>query len=81
MAMANRLPRQADEPVVRDFFHHLYDTLVLLGADARLARLVENPQAISAADVDDLRRYNGELADATKSKLANLNKLSVVVGE
>jgi hypothetical protein len=67
--------------VVRAFFHHLHDTLVLLGADAKLADLVESPEVIGAGHVDELRRYNGKLIDETKSKLVNINKLAVVTDD
>jgi hypothetical protein len=65
--------------IVQDFFHHLHNTLVLLGTDVKLAELVESPETISAEDVDDLRRYNCKLIDATKSKLVNISKLAVSV--
>ena len=77
--MENRLPRPADHTVVRDFFHNLHDTLVLLGASANVADLVERPEAITAADVDDLRNFNGKLIAETKWKLVNLNTLAVEV--
>ena len=67
--------------IVRDFFHHLHDTLILLGANAQLTELVENPEAIRVAHVDDLRNFNGKLIDTMKDKMVNINKLAVVVGE
>ena len=70
---------QSRDHIAQEFFYHLHDTLVLLGADAKLAALLDNPDAIRAADVDHLRRYNGQLIDATKAKLVNINKLAVVV--
>lgn len=77
--MTNRMPGQAPDPsAAKDFFHHLHNTLVLLGAGSRYATLVENPEAITASDVDDLRRYNLKLVDAVKDKLANIHKLGVV---
>lgn len=80
--MRNAVPSSPEQQAaVREFFHHLHDTLVLLGADANLAELVESPETIRAAHVDDLRRYNGKLIDATKYRLVNINKLAVVVGE
>jgi hypothetical protein len=80
--MENGILRQAGEkPAIRDFFHHLHDTLVLLGAGANLANLVQSPETINESDVDNLRRYNCKLIDTTKDKLVNINKLAVVVGE
>lgn len=62
-----------------EFFHHLHDTLILLGAGERFAKLVENPQAIKEFDVNDLRRYNGKLIDAMKQKMVDINKLAIEV--
>lgn len=78
--MKDRLPKQSENSAARDFFHHLHDTLVLLGADEEIANLVETPEMISESHVFDLRRFNGKLIDATKSKLVNINKLAVEVG-
>lgn len=74
--------RQTDErSAARDFFHHLRDTLVLLGVDEEFANLVETPAEISPANVADLRRFNGKLIDDIKLKLVNINKLAIEVGE
>lgn len=71
----------ARQAVSRDFFHHLRDTLVLLGADVRFADLIEYPDDITHKDLDELRRFNGNLAEAIKTKMTNLNKLAVEVLE
>ena len=71
--------RPTDEQSMLDFFYHLHDTLVLLGAHGNVAKLVEKPEAISASDVADLRQYNLKLIDATKMKLVNINKREVVI--
>lgn len=77
MTLANYCPSR--DHIAREFFYHLHDTLVLLGADARLVELLDNPGEICASDVEHLRRYNGQLIDATKSKLVNVNKLAIVL--
>lgn len=61
------------------YFHHLRDTLILLGCEVRFADLVEFPQDISEEDIDDLRRFNGKLIDQTKDKLVNINKIAIEV--
>ena len=62
----------------REFFYHLHDTLVLLGADAKLAELLDNPAAVGASTWTTCR-YNGQLMDATKDKLVNVHKLAVTI--
>lgn len=59
------------------FFHHLYDTLILLGATPEIATMVRNPDVITESDVDELRIFNGKLIDSTKDKLSNINKLTI----
>ena len=63
-----------------DFIYHLRDTIVLLGGPANICDLLNAPEAIKADDVDALRRFNCGLIDATKQKLAGINKITVVVG-
>ncbi len=63
-----------------NFFYHLRDTIILLGGEARIANMLEYPDSISEFDVDELRRINGRLLDATKEKLVSINKIKVVVG-
>jgi len=67
-----------DETIKSDFFHHLRDTIILLGGQTEIANLLEKPDDITESDVDNLRRFNCELIDATKHKLANINKIRVV---
>jgi hypothetical protein len=61
-----------------EFLHHLRDTILLLGGGAALAEMVERAESASDSDVDELRRINCRLIDATKERLANLNKISIV---
>lgn len=63
-----------------DFFHHLRDTIILLGGGTKIANMLKHPDAISESDVDALRRINCRLIDSTKEKLVNINKIKVVVG-
>jgi hypothetical protein len=62
-----------------DFRHHLFDTLILLGAKAEIANLVERSLdgSVSRADVDALRRYNIELITSVKSRLARIHKIQI----
>jgi hypothetical protein len=62
-----------------EFFHHLRDTLILLGADVELADRLESPEPLDASDVDKVRRFNGELVEALKTKLVNISKIAVEV--
>ncbi len=65
-----------------DFFHHLYDTIILLGGTIEIATMVKNPKAISDSDIESLRRYNGGLIDSTKNKLVRINTIRIkVAGE
>jgi hypothetical protein len=77
--MGKTLPENwiAYDPIAQEYFHNLYNTLVLLGSDVRFAVLLKNPEVISETDVAELRRYNGELVDATKSRLVNVNTVRV----
>jgi hypothetical protein len=60
------------------FLHHLRDTIVLLGGGTQLANMVERADVVTESDVDEVRRINCRLIDATKERLVNLNKLSIV---
>lgn len=73
--------RPREQQTARKFLHHLHDTLVLLGAPAKLAELVEGPESIRPSHVDALRRYNIRLLEAAKDKLTNVNKIAISVGK
>jgi hypothetical protein len=76
--MMNRISQQSGEqPTLRSFLHHLHDTIILLGGDIAFANLVKNPDMIDESAVNELRQYNGKLVDATKDKLAGINKLTI----
>lgn len=60
-----------------DFLYHMRDTVILLGLDRYFADLLSDPGTATEADIDALRKYNGKLIDATKSRLVNINKLAV----
>jgi hypothetical protein len=64
-----------------EFFHHLRDTLILLGGERYFADLLDNPAEISEADVEGLRNYNHGLVESVKNRLANINRMGVIVGE
>lgn len=60
-----------------EFLHHLRDTIILLGGGTRLANMVERAESATPQDVDELRKTNLRLIDATKDKLVQLNSLAV----
>jgi hypothetical protein len=62
-----------------EFLHHLRDTIILLGGGTHLANLVEQAGSAKEGDVDELRRINIRLIDATKERLVNLNSLRIAV--
>jgi hypothetical protein len=51
-----------------DLRHHLYDTLILLGASPQIAEILKKSKdmVVTDADIDALRDYNGKLIDALK---------------
>jgi GTPase involved in cell partitioning and DNA repair len=63
--------------MIGDFLHHLHDTLVLLGLDPQLAKLLNNPSDITQASVDELRNLNCRMIGATKDRLVALNKIDI----
>ncbi|HVC93458.1 MAG TPA: hypothetical protein VND64_07190 [Pirellulales bacterium] len=60
-----------------EFFHHLHDTIVLLGGGTRIAKMVERYDRLTESDADELRDYNANLIALTKDKLANIHKLKI----
>ncbi len=62
-----------------DLRHHLYDTLILLGARREIAELVERSMdnAVTCSDVDALRKYNAELITRLKSRLAHIHTTKI----
>lgn len=62
-----------------DFRHHLYDTLILLGAKKEIADLLKKSKdgQVTDEDVHLLRCYNGELLIATKTRLTEINTISI----
>ncbi len=63
------------------FLHHLRDTIILLGVEVELANLIVAPNDIAESDIDRLRQFNIMLIEATKNKLANINKMKIVLGD
>jgi hypothetical protein len=62
------------------FFHHLHDTIILLGGGMQLANKVKHPDVLTDADVDELRRLNIRLLDRTKQRLVDINKTTIRPG-
>ena len=65
-----------------DFHHHLYDTLILLGAPKEIADLAKKcTYGITPKDIDRLRNFNIELLTKSKTTLRNLNYISIKPSE
>lgn len=75
----NRINQENERSDMREFLHHLHDTLILLGAEKVFADLVESPETINDCDVKNLRRYNCDLINKVKEKLENINKITISV--
>lgn len=63
--------------MTQEFLHHLRNTVILLGGGTQLADMVERAEAATGADVDELRRLNLRLIDATKDRLAGIGAITV----
>ena len=61
----------------RQFFHHLHDTIILLGGGTRIAKMLERWETLTEADTDELRAFNCKLVTLTKDKLAHTHKMTV----
>jgi hypothetical protein len=64
--------------MLSEYLYQIRNTVILLGLDVRFADLLTNPDAIDEVDVEELQKVNGKLIEATKDKLAHLNRLTVV---
>lgn len=69
----------ANQKTLRRYLRFLHNTLVILGADIRIAVLLNNPEIITETDVAELCQYNLNLIDATKDRLSNLNSKRVEI--
>lgn len=65
-----------------DFRYLLRDTIILLGGEGSIADLLKKSldENISEDDVAQLRNYNLKLLDEAKSRICNINKITVRVG-
>ena len=65
-----------------EFRYLLRDTIVLLGGDPHIADLLKKSldESISEDDVAQLRNYTLKLLDEAKSRICNINKITVRVG-
>ena len=52
-----------------------------MGGEVALADLLVDSDDISELEIDKLRQFNITLIEATKNKLANINKMKIVVGD
>ncbi len=57
--------------------HHLYDTLILLGAPPTVATMIRNPDVATEGDVDELRQFNIHLIDGHKDRLTGINTMTI----
>jgi hypothetical protein len=55
----------------------MHDVVVLLGGDVRIAELLNHPELITEQDVQDVRMYACRLVDENKTKLVNINTITV----
>lgn len=61
------------------FFHHLRDTIILLGGGTHIANMASKPDEISATDVARLKDYNILLETQVKDRLANTNSMTIQI--
>lgn len=64
-----------------EFVHRLYNTVLLLGGEKRIADLVTKlkDNAITLGDADELRNYNCDLISLAKNRLAYLSTMKIQV--
>lgn len=63
-----------------EFLHHLHDTVILLGGDEKLAKLVESAQdGVTDSKVNALRNFNIALFTKAKSVLTQLHRVKLRV--
>ena len=62
------------------FYHRLYDVLLLSGVPIEIAEKAKNPDAVTEADVEEVRELACKLIDETKFKLHNINTMTITVG-
>lgn len=62
-----------------EFFHHLHNTIILLGGGTRIADMVKRYPEVTDSDLDELQHFNHRLISSTKGKLANLTASTVHV--
>lgn len=62
-----------------DFRHHLYDTLILLGAPLEIAEMLKKSEdfGVTETDIDILRNFNCRMIDGLKTRLVSINTVSV----
>lgn len=63
-----------------EFYHRLYDVMLLSEIPIKIATKAKNPDAVTEADAEEVRALACKLIDETKFRLANINKITVVVG-
>lgn len=66
-----------------EFWHHLYDTVLLLGGRKDVADMVVKAldDQLTAADVHALRAFNSDLTTLAKDRLAYLYTITVRKGD
>lgn len=74
---------ERDESSGADFGRQLRNVIILLGGDTKIADLLMKYEmaAVQSEDLNTLRNYNMALTEATKSRLGNVSKLSLIRGE
>lgn len=64
-----------------EFFHHLHDTIILLGGGTRIASMVERFDTLTEADTNELRGFNAKLVTMAKDKLSSIHRTKILVGD
>lgn len=63
-----------------EFYYILHDVLLLSGVPIEIAGKAKNPDAITDSDIEEVLNLGCKLIDETKFKLANINKMTIIVG-
>lgn len=63
-----------------EFYHWLYDVLVLSGVPVEIALKAKNPDTVTETDVEEVRSFACKLGDDIKARLSDTNKMTILVG-
>lgn len=66
-----------EDEIKTEFFHHLHDTIILLGGSKKIASRLDDLGSINQEDVDKLRNYNCTLIEASKDRLTAIHSKKI----